>query len=193
MLGPGRTSRIVLDHRARLGQAGRVTVTVRPLQPGDRDAATAADRASMQTFWDAGIPLPDDPDEELEGDLLLVGLLDGQVAGVACVDLHDGAWHLAQMSVHPSAQRRGVGSALLLDVVARAAAAGASAVTLTTFRDVPWNMPFYARLGFVEIPPAELDDDLVATLRDEAARGLVPERRVAMRLRLRRPDTARAR
>jgi hypothetical protein len=25
-------------------------------------------------------------------------------------------------------------------------------LTLTTFRAVPWNLPFYARLGFVEIP-----------------------------------------
>jgi GNAT superfamily N-acetyltransferase len=185
MPGPGRTSRIVLDHRARLGQAGRVTVTVRPLQPGDRDAATAADRASMQTFWDAGIPLPDDPDEELEGDLLLVGLLDGQVAGVACVDLHDGARHLAQMSVHPSAQRRGVGSALLLDVVARAAAAGASAVTLTTFRDVPFNGPFYARHGFEPVDES-LHPWLAEARMHERAEGIDVLPRTAMRLAL--PD-----
>jgi hypothetical protein len=25
-------------------------------------------------------------------------------------------------------------------------------VTLTTFRDIPWNAPYYARLGFSELP-----------------------------------------
>lgn len=101
--------------------------------------------------------------------------------------------HLVEVDVLPSHGRRGIGAALVRAVCVWAADRGHDEITLTTFRDVPWNMPFYARLGFVEIPPAELDDDLVATLRDEAARGLVPERRVAMRLRLRRPDTARAR
>ncbi len=125
-----------------------MTVVVRPLEPADADAAAAADLAAMQTFWDAGIPLPDDSDVPLEGDLQLVGVLDGVVVGVACVELHDHVWHLAEMAVHPDVQRRGVGTAMLLDVVARASAAGAGAVTLTTFRDVPFNGPFYARHGF---------------------------------------------
>jgi hypothetical protein len=60
---------------------------------------------------------------------------------------------------------------------------GYLAVTLTTFRDVPWNMPFYARLGFEEIPAATLTPALRSVLEDEARRGLDPARRVAMRWR----------
>lgn len=157
-----------------------MTVVVRVLEPADAEAAAAADRASMQTFWDAGIPLPDDPDEPLEGDLLLVGVLDGEVAGVACVDRHDDVWHLAQMSVHPGAQRRGVGTAMLLDVVARASAAGAAAVTLTTFRDVPFNGPFYARHGFEPVDES-LHPWLAEARQHERSEGIDVLPRIAMR------------
>ena len=53
-------------------------------------------------------------------------------------------------------------------------------VTLTTFRDVPWNMPFYKRLGFRVVPGAELSAALRAIVEDETRRGLDPSRRVAM-------------
>ena len=56
-------------------------------------------------------------------------------------------------------------------------------VTLTTFRDVPWNMPFYARLGFTVISAAQLSPALRARVQDEARRGLDPLTRVAMRFR----------
>ncbi len=51
-----------------------------------------------------------------------------------------------------------------------------SLAALTTFRDVPWNMPFYARLGFDEVAPNELTPALRAVLADEARRGLDPAR-----------------
>jgi hypothetical protein len=58
------------------------------------------------------------------------------------------------------------------------------AVTLSTFRSIPWNAPYYANLGFVEVPP---DDPLpriahVAGL--EAAHGLSMADRCFMRLAL---------
>jgi hypothetical protein len=72
--------------------------------------------------------------------------------------------------------------------IERAAAAlfspPAASLTLTTFRHVPFNAPFYARRGFAEIPAHEQGPELVAQLADEARRGLDPARRVAMRLRL---------
>jgi hypothetical protein len=59
-------------------------------------------------------------------------------------------------------------------------------VTLTTFRAVPWNMPFYARLGFEEIPSGELTPALRSVINDEVRRGLDPRRRLAMRFVTRR-------
>lgn len=105
----------------------------------------------------------------------------GEPIGFALVDLVDGAPHLAEMDVLPEHGGRGVGRALLEAVCQQAARGGHPSVTLTTFRDVPWNAPFYARAGFRELAPAELGRGLTAILRDEAARGLDPARRVAMR------------
>ena len=63
--------------------------------------------------------------------------------------------HLAQISVHPDHGRRGVGRALLEAAAERAALKGHGSLTLTTYADLPWNGPFYARHGFVEVPADE--------------------------------------
>lgn len=89
--------------------------------------------------------------------------------------------HLEEIDVHPDHGRRGLGTDLVISVCRWAAANGYSCVTLTTFRDVPWNMPFYARLGFEEIPPDELSPALLSIIGDQTKRGLDPSRRVAMR------------
>jgi GNAT superfamily N-acetyltransferase len=68
--------------------------------------------------------------------------------GFACVDIVDGAAHLWQLSVHPASGRRGLGRKLVETVCDWASSNGYPAVTLTTFRDVPWNAPFYSQLGF---------------------------------------------
>lgn len=68
--------------------------------------------------------------------------------GFACVEVVDGLAHIWQLSVHPAAGRQGRGRALLQAACDWAASKGCPAVTLTTFRDVPWNAPFYRRMGF---------------------------------------------
>ena len=61
-------------------------------------------------------------------------------------------------------------------------------MTLTTFRDVPWNAPFYERLGFCVLDSSELTPELDAVVREEAARGLDRDRRVVMRCELTVPN-----
>lgn len=101
--------------------------------------------------------------------------------GFAYADVLDGALHLEELDVLPAWGRRGAGRALVATVVAAACAAGLPAVTLTTFRDVPWNAPFYARLGFRVLAPEALSPGLDALLAAEEARGLPRALRVAMR------------
>ena len=72
-------------------------------------------------------------------------------------------------------------SNLRLPCYFRAKRSGYQQITLTTFRTVPWNMPFYTRLGFVEIPTHELRPELETVVRDEGSRGLDREQRVVMR------------
>lgn len=51
----------------------------------------------------------------------------------------DGAAHIEQVSVHPAAARRGLGSGLIGHTDRWAAAEGLAALTLTTFSHVPWT------------------------------------------------------
>jgi ribosomal protein S18 acetylase RimI-like enzyme len=107
---------------------------------------------------------------------------DGEPVGFALCHLVDGALHLEEIDVDPAYGRRGVGRALLHAVIAGAERAGRPAVTLTTFRDIPWNAPFYARAGFRTLAAGELGPGLAALVHEEAARGLDPSQRVVMRL-----------
>ncbi|MFG2109070.1 GNAT family N-acetyltransferase [Micromonospora chersina] len=99
----------------------------------------------------------------------------------AVIDLVDGCAHVQQLSVDPGHARRGIGRGLLDDVAGWAARAGLPALTLTTFRSVPWNGPYYARCGFRELTGAEVTPGLAGLLAAEAALGLDPADRVAMR------------
>ncbi|MBW9211263.1 GNAT family N-acetyltransferase [Mumia sp. zg.B53] len=78
----------------------------------------------------------------------------GAPVAYALADVLDGRAFLEQLSVLPEHGRQGIGAALV-DVVAGWALAGGHAeLTLTTFADVPWNAPYYRRLGFEVVPEA---------------------------------------
>jgi GNAT superfamily N-acetyltransferase len=113
---------------------------------------------------------------------LWVALADDLAVGFAHVEVIErGAVHLEELDVDPAHGRRGLGTRLVTRVCDWAAAAGFTAVTLTTFRNVPWNMPFYERLGFEVVSPAQLTSQLRAIVEDETRRGLDPLQRVVMR------------
>lgn len=113
---------------------------------------------------------------------LWVALRDDAPVGFALVELlASGAPHLEEMDVDPRHGRQGIGRALLETVCEWTARAQHASITLTTFRHLPWNMPFYARLGFEEVPREMLSDELGELVREEASRGLDPKLRVVMR------------
>jgi N-acetylglutamate synthase-like GNAT family acetyltransferase len=115
----------------------------------------------------------------------LVAVTDRVVVGIAAARPFGRELHLHELSVASAAQRRGVGTALLIALIDRARAAGFDAVTLNTFRDIPWNAPFYARHGFQEVENVGLHARLSAALEAAVAAGLPRERRCAMSLSLR--------
>jgi GNAT superfamily N-acetyltransferase len=84
------------------------------------------------------------------GFLLVAGAV-GAPVGFAHVELVEGFAHLAQLSVHPDVMRRGIGSALVRSAMSEAWHLGFGELSLTTYRDLPWNGPFYAGLGFAEV------------------------------------------
>jgi len=93
----------------------------------------------------------------------------------------DGSLHVEQVSVHPDYARRGIGRSLLEAAARHARAAGLFALTLTTFEHVPWNAPYYRRLGFRVLDESEWTPGLRAIREREATHGLDRWSRVCMR------------
>jgi hypothetical protein len=54
-------------------------------------------------------------------------------------------------------------------------------MTLTTYRDVAWNAPFYRRLGYREFAPGPDRPALLALIEKEAKWGFAARPRLAMR------------
>jgi GNAT superfamily N-acetyltransferase len=96
--------------------------------------------------------------------------------------IHGDALHIWEFAVRRDRQGSGIGRAMLETAIGDARTRGLRAVTLTTFRDVGWNAPFYVRLGFQTLDAGEPDERLAEALRHEARRGLPAEKRCAMRL-----------
>lgn len=88
--------------------------------------------------------------------------------------------HIWEMDVHPDFQQRGIGAGLMRAAQIDARNSGFKALTLTTFRDLAWNAPFYARLGFEEVTALDAHPRLAGELANEADDGLPASRRCAM-------------
>ena len=103
-----------------------------------------------------------------------------EVVGFALViDLRPFA-HLDELDVLPAHGRRGVGSLLLDTVGTWARESDYSAVTLSTFRDIPWNRPFYERRGFRVVEPSTLSERHVQLVDGERERGRRTDLRAVM-------------
>ncbi len=103
------------------------------------------------------------------------------VVAYAVASMIDDDAHLDQVSVRIAHQGRGLGTALVEAVCEWARELSFEAVTLTTFRDVTFNGPFYASLGFVEVPEAECGDELRSLRQHERFIGLDVQPRIVMR------------
>jgi GNAT superfamily N-acetyltransferase len=105
-----------------------------------------------------------------------------QPVGFAIVHLLDDSVHLHELDVHPDYARQGLGRQLIATVAAWARARGDSVLTLTTFDDIPWNGPYYARLGFRALDLSSLSPSLQRVRQSEADAGLPMEHRICMQL-----------
>lgn len=109
---------------------------------------------------------------------------DGDPVGFALARELGGLAHLDELDVVPEHGRQGLGAQLLRAVCHWAAGRGYAALTLSTFRDIPWNAPFYSRHGFRIAHPHDLSEEHVYLVRSEHARGLRTDLRVVMEYRL---------
>ncbi|MGV9885203.1 GNAT family N-acetyltransferase [Streptomyces sp. NPDC003006] len=96
-------------------------------------------------------------------------------------DADDTCQHIEQVSVHPRAARHRIGRALIEHAARLARAEGRTSLTLTTFTDVPWNAPYYARIGFHPLAEAQLTPALRKIRAHETELGLDRWPRLCMR------------
>ncbi|MFE3546345.1 GNAT family N-acetyltransferase [Nocardia sp. NPDC059177] len=108
----------------------------------------------------------------------------GHPIGYLVLGLVDGQPHIDQVSVDPAHAGLRIGKRLIDHAVTWASAHGLHEITLTTFTQVPWNGPYYERLGFHYIPAAEETPELRAIRAAEIAHGLDEWPRASMRAEL---------
>ena len=160
---------------------------IRAARPSDYRKLADIERRAGELFREVGMPEIAD-DEPFEADDLAAALAvfiatdeDDEPIGYAMVELIDDHAHLEQVSVVPEHGGHGVGTQLLDAVAGWAKGQGHDVITLTTFRDVPFNAPLYAKRGFEVVPEADWTDQLRALMAREADHGLDITQRVVMR------------
>ncbi len=107
-----------------------------------------------------------------------------QVVGFAVARKLDGEVYLHEIDLHPDHGRRGLGRRLIDAVITWTRQESLPAVTLSTFRNIPWNEPYYTSLGFQPLDDADLGPGLREVRAHEAADGLDSSQRLCMRLSL---------
>lgn len=127
----------------------------------DIPAMIWADKAASKLFEPTGLIEPEGLgdhvpasvfEEEIPNEAVIVARReDAHAVGFAITRPRGKGLYLDQVSVHPEYGRKGIGRALVLTVLRQAEARRLPYVNLSTFRDLPWNGPFYASMGFVEL------------------------------------------
>lgn len=169
-----------MPYRRRVERNGSPPL-IRSVRPAELTLLPDLEAAADTMFEPLGIgPLPGPGTVEEFAAALIVLVAGDPPVGLCRIDGIDtvgtvgtvGIAHLEQLSVHPAHAGRGIGRALLRAGCGWAAEQGYPEITLATYRDIPWNLPFYASEGFVERGP--VDEFL-------RAHGLPPEEPVMSR------------
>jgi GNAT superfamily N-acetyltransferase len=146
---------------------------VRAARPEEFALLGAIEGQAGVRFSEFGLSLESPVPVAERGEVPLAALVTGDPpVGFAWVNLVCGEPHLEELAVLPGAGRRGLGRALVEGVCVWAEDAGYRSVTLCTFRDVPWNGPFYLSAGFVELGPDCWCPELASIRASERANGL---------------------
>ena len=137
-----------------------MSVSIRRAVPNDYLALEAIENAADQLLIDrlspeSWEPAPSGSSRAAEPGFVLVAeeSSTGTIVGFVHVLESGEIAHLEQISVLPQNGRRGYGRRLLEAAMDEARGRGYERMTLRTYADVPWNAPFYVRIGFVETEP----------------------------------------
>jgi len=153
--------------------------------PAIETSAAVLFRRDPQLAWLADAPVADTAchEQRIRTQVVWVAIAgDAGPCAFLAAQVFGPQLHVWEVSVASDHQGRGIGKALLQTAIEHARQQGLKSLALSTFRELPWNEPFYQRLGFVTLETARLPARLHQVLADEVAHGLPAQRRCAMRL-----------
>ena len=166
------------------------TVTFRFALPHEADAIRAIEFEAGERFISVGMAgIADAPPMELElvrgkidaQQIIVAVETDGTCVGFVMFEPQPARIYVQELDVLSSYAGQRIGAALIEQVAQLARAQQITQLILSTFREVPWNAPYYRRLGFHDIAEADLDAALIARRDAHIARGLDESKRVFMR------------
>ena len=146
-----------------------------------------------EVFKSLGFPDPPQEGFHLSEEVLRAGItekclwvatINNLIVGFVLAGSVDDNAHLLEIDVIPAYSRQGIGRGLIAQVIDWARTQEYKYLTLTTFRDVPWNGLFYARIGFEELDVQQMGKQLAQILLEEKENNLVAWERCAMQLSL---------
>ena len=165
-------------------------MTIRPTRDQDASALPAIERSAGEVFrqWPTLAWIADDAVQSAEehraliarGVALVAELPEHGIVGFLNGEAMPGALHLWQIAVRSDQQGLGIGRRMIEEAERLAMARGLPALSLSTFRDVPWNEPYFQRLGFITLAREGTPPWLADILRAEALAGLPAGQRCAM-------------
>lgn len=168
-----------------------MTYRIRPARAAEAERLRDIERAAGESFAAVGYPEVA-RHEPTSAAALRDGITDGAlfvavtadddrpVGFLLCTEI-DGDLYVQELAVHPDHAGHRLAVPLLAAAETLARGLGLPALCLTTFRSVPWNAPYYARLGFHVMPDEDIGPSLRFIILRQAASGLDTANRVAMR------------
>lgn len=115
------------------------------------------------------------------GEVMVAVDADTTCAGFVMFEPQPTRIYVQELDVLTAYAGQRIGAALIEQVAQIARERRLTQLILSTFREVPWNAPYYRRLGFRDIEEGELDAALIARRDAHIARGLDESKRVFMR------------
>jgi GNAT superfamily N-acetyltransferase len=158
-----------------------VEADIPALQNLEHDAAQSFRAIGYDFCADGPVRETEEHERGLSDGAIFVAKVDGQNAGFVLLWPVDGNAHITEVSVARAFQKRGLGRALVETAENWARETGYTEMTLTTFRDVSWNAPFYESVGYRTFVPGGERIELAAVQAEETKSGFNVKPRVAMK------------
>ncbi len=170
-------------------QGKNINYQIRLANIDDLPALPAIEQAAGQQFVEFGLtylenitlPMQTLIKAQKSDHVWVITTMAAEIVGFAVVSADKEQLYLEEIDIEPAHGRQGLGRALIKAICDWAKATGFKAISLSTFRDIPWNGPYYERLGFKIVSESKLTAKLIEIREREAREGLPVSQRVIMR------------